>query len=411
MTDTKKLKDFLRVESTKQKIIELETMLTACKAMAPENGGDGENTKAVALEHWLRTEGFENIQRYDAPDNRVSSKTRPNLVVTIPGKNDDYSIWVVAHMDVVPAGEISLWDTDPWTVVEKDGKLFGRGVEDNQQGLCSAVFAALSYLKNNERPEHTVKLLFAADEEVGSTYGMVWLTNNTDLFKKGDMVIIPDGGDSLGQTIEVAEKNLLWAEVQINGKQCHGSRPDQGNNACLAANDLSMRLYGLKNIFNKRDEIFEPPYSTFEPTKRLANVSGINIIPGEETFCFDCRILPCYTLEEVQKQFEALCSQVAKEYDVAVDVKYPQAVQSPATDTNASIVKKLSLAIMKAHGLKARTIGIGGGTVAADLRKKGIDAVVWSTLDEMAHMPNEYCIIENLLKDAETIVEFFAIED
>ena len=172
-----------------------------------------------------------------------------------------------------------------------------------------------------------------------------------------------------------------------------------------------MRLYGLKNIFNKRDEIFEPPYSTFEPTKRLANVSGINIIPGEETFCFDCRILPCYTLEEVQKQFEALCSQVAKEYDVAVDVKYPQAVQSPATDTNASIVKKLSLAIMKAHGLKARTIGIGGGTVAADLRKKGIDAVVWSTLDEMAHMPNEYCIIENLLKDAETIVEFFAIED
>ena len=59
---------------------------------------------------------------------------------------------------------------------------------------------------------------------------------------------------------------------------------------------------------------------------------------------------------------------------------------------------------MKAvHGISARCVGIGGGTVGAYLRNKGFNCVVWSTLDEMAHQPNEYAIIANIVKDAETI--------
>ncbi len=388
-------------------MVALEKLLTSIPAIAPEGGGDGEYKKCAALENWLRQNGFTNIERYEAPDSRVSDGVRPSLVVTIPGQSDDYNIWVMAHIDVVPTGDLSLWESDPWTVVEKDGKLIGRGVEDNQQGLVSAAFAGLYFIKNNIKPAHTVKLLFVADEENGSEYGIIYLMKNHKLFKKSDLILIPDGGDSKGETIEIAEKNILWLKVHVIGKQTHGSRPDSGANACLAACDLSLRLHNLEKTFNKTDDLFEPNYSTFQPTKRAKNVDSINIIPGEDTFYMDCRILPCYTLAEVLKEVDSLCSQVEKEHNVKIEYECPQKSESPATPVSAPVAQKLAAALKKVHGIEAKFIGIGGGTVGAELRREGIDAVVWSTLDDQAHQPNEYCLVGNIIKDAETLTGFF----
>lgn len=401
------------VKNAAADMVALETLLTSHPALAPENGGQGEIEKARALVEWLKSQGVQDsqIQEYDAPDSRVESKIRPNVVVTVPGESDDYAIWVMTHLDVVPVGELKLWNTDPWKVVEKDGKLYGRGVEDNQQGLVSGVFAALAFIKNGIKPAHTVKLLFMADEEVGSKYGMMWLLHNTGIFRKNDIYLIPDGGDPAGETIEVAEKNILWLKVHVKGLQCHGSRPDQGNNACTAACELSLSLHRLEKHFDKKNSLFEPDYSTFQPTMRYGNVAGVNIIPGEDTFCMDCRILPCYSLNQVLEQVELCCAEIEKKYGVEVCYETLQMSESPATPVDSPVVKKLARAIKSVHGLDARTIGIGGGTVGAELRREGIPCVVWSTMDECAHMPNEYCIIENIQKDAETLVALFADKD
>ena len=399
-------------ENHKSDIIGLEKLLTSIPAIAPEGGGDGEALKCGALEKWLKENGFENVQRFEAPDSRVSAGVRPSLVVTIPGsipeEQDNGRVWVMTHLDVVPTGDITLWKTNPFECVEKDGVLYGRGVEDNQQGLVSSVFAALYLLKNGIKPAHTVKLLFAADEENGSNYGIIWLINNTKLFRKSDLVLIPDGGDPQGSTIEIAEKNLLWLQVHVMGKQTHGSRPDSGANACLAAADLTLRLHNLEKIFNKKDSLFEPDYSTFQPTKRAKNVDSINIIPGEDTFCMDCRILPCYKLSDVIEKVDEQCREVEKIHGVKIEYTCPQKSESPATSKDAPVAKKLADAIKAVHGINPRFIGIGGGTVGAELRREGIDAVVWSTLDDQAHQPNEYCIVENIIKDAMTLVEVFS---
>ncbi|MDD5929253.1 MAG: M20 family metallo-hydrolase [Spirochaetales bacterium] len=398
-------KDFLN--SQVENIVELETMLTSHIAIAPEGNGNGEVEKCNALEQWLRKNGFENIERFEAPDNRVSDGIRPSLVVTIPGASDEYRTWVMAHLDVVPTGDLSLWKSDPWKVQRDGDILIGRGVEDNQQGLCSSVFAALYYLKNGITPGHTIKLLFVADEENGSEYGIIWLLKNKNLFRKEDIILIPDGGDSEGRTIEIAEKNILWLSVHVIGKQTHGSRPDSGANACLAASDLSVRLHKLEKIFNKKDELFEPDYSTFQPTKRAKNVDSINIIPGEDWFCMDCRILPCYPLKDVIAEIDKNCCNIENEYGVKVEYTTPQKSESPATPVNAPVAQKLAAAIKQVHGIEAKFIGIGGGTVGAELRREGYNAVVWSTLDDMAHQPNEYCKISNLIKDSQTLVELF----
>ncbi len=158
MTTLAQIQQFL--DSQEKGIIELETLLTSHPALAPESDGTGEIEKAAALETWLKEQGIVNIQHFDAPDARVPSKIRPNMVATIPGKRQDSPVWIMSHLDVVPEGERSLWESDPWKVIAKNGKLYGRGVEDNQQGLVSSVFAALAFLKLGVVPERTIKLLF-----------------------------------------------------------------------------------------------------------------------------------------------------------------------------------------------------------------------------------------------------------
>jgi len=395
------------LDSKKTEIIALETLLTSIPAIAPEGGGDGETIKCDALQNWLLQKGFKNIERFEAPDPRVSSGKRPSLVVTIPGKNHSRNVWVMAHMDVVPTGDLSLWSTDPWKVVIRDGKIYGRGTEDNQQGLCSAVFAALYYIENSITPNYTIKLLFVADEENGSVFGVQWLLKNTSLFKKEDFILIPDGGDRLGATIEIAEKSLLWLKVHVTGKQTHGSRPDTGANACLAASALSLELHNLEKLFSKKDSLFQPDYSTFQPTKRIENVGSVNIIPGEDIFYMDCRILPCYKLDDVLSQVSSCCRKIEEEYKVKIEYECVQKSESPATSSESEVAVKLAESIKTVHGLKTTFIGIGGGTVGAEFRREGFDCVVWSTLEDQAHQPDEYCVIDNLIKDSMTLIEFF----
>ena len=136
-------------------------------------------------------------------------------------------------------------------------------------------------------------------------------------------------------------------------------------------------------------------------------MDSINIIPGEDWFCMDCRILPCYSLAEVLKEVDRSCRETEKMYGVKIEYTTPQRSESPATSVDSPVAQKLAAAIRTVHSLEPKFIGIGGGTVGAELRRKGIDAVVWSTLDDQAHQPNEYCIIENLIKDAQTLIEIF----
>lgn len=387
----------------KEKMIELERLLCSIPALAPESEGDGELKKCEALQTYLKKLGFTHFERYDSPDTRVSSGIRPNLIVTVPGKDDSARIWIMAHTDVVPPGDRSKWKADPWTLVCEGEKLIGRGTEDNQQGLVSAVFAAYSFIALGIQPAHTVKLLFVADEEVGSEYGILYLLKQHRLFTQDDLILVPDGGDPAGETIEIAEKNILWLKVTVQGVQTHASRPDLGKNAFIAAADSALRFHALEDFFSRQDMLFEPPYSTFQPTKKEANIPNINTIPGDDVFYMDCRLLPCYKISEVVEKMRSTADEVEAKYGVRVLLEIVQSDESPATSATAPIVQQLSAALKKVHGIQPRLIGIGGGTVAAALRNAGYSAVVWSTLDDMAHQPNEYCLLKNLVADAQVM--------
>ncbi len=392
---------FARIDASEKIVLELQSLLTAIPAIAPESGGTGEMEKAEALQGWLAEKGVKNIERYDAPDDRVPGGKRPNIVATIPGGSDSERLWIMSHLDVVPEGDRSMWNTDPFGVVYRDGRLYGRGVEDNHQGLVSSVLAALALLEGGQTPTHTVKLLFVADEENGSAYGVKYLLREHDLFRKDDLILIPDGGCADGSEIEIAEKNICWLKVSTKGRQCHGSTPDEGANAFLAACDLALRVHDLeRTAFTERDPLFHPDRTTLSPTRKEANVPNINTIPGDDVFYFDMRILPRYSVSRILSEVDKAIRDVEKAHGVKITREIVQSNESRATPADAPVVVALSAALREVYGVQAKVIGIGGGTVGADLRNAGFDCVVWSRLEETAHQPNESSRMDNTLGDA-----------
>ena len=399
-----------------KEMIELQTELTRRPALGPESGGEGEWAKASFLEEYVRRAGLSEITHYDCPDDRVPAGSRPNFSASVPGAKDRPCVWVLTHMDVVPPGERDTdgtwkgWDGDPFEVRRVGDMLVGRGVGDNQQSLVSSLFAARALIENRLVPPHAVRLLFVSDEECGSERGLQYvLQNYRDMFSEEDVILAPDGGNAESTMIEVAEKSVLWLEFRVHGKQSHGSRPDLGVNAFRAASTLVSRLdERLHRRFDAIDRLFEPHVSTFEPTLHAANVPNVNTVPGEDVFCFDCRVLPRYDLQELLNYIEAECRSLDGHFGTQTElVVRNRFAAAPATSPTSTVVRLLEPAVKSVYGVQPRTMGIGGQTVAAFFRNEGLPAAVWMTTSETAHQVNETCAVPHMIGDARVFAHVY----
>jgi succinyl-diaminopimelate desuccinylase len=393
---------FSEIQKQRGKMAQTLMELIRIPAIAPENGGEGELKKAEKLAQTLASIGFDKTEHHDAPDARVPSKRRPNIVAYYNGVGNGEKLWIVTHLDIVPPGEESLWTvTKPYEPKIKDERIYGRGSEDNMQSMIASIFAVKALKELGVRPKRTIALAFVADEEQGSKYGIQHLIKQ-NLFKPEDLIIVPDGGEGDGGFIEIAEKSALWFRIRTIGKQAHASRPGMGLNAHRVGMQFALALDKmLHERYSEKDKYFVPPESTIEPTKKEANVDAINIVPGEDVIYFDCRILPCYSLEDVISDINDLAKQFKSK--TGADIKFEPVQKTVApkpTDAKAKIVKMLAEAVRTVRKVEPRIGGIGGGTCAAYFRRIGVPAVVWSTIDETAHQPDEYAKTENLVNDA-----------
>ncbi|HEX7503857.1 MAG TPA: M20 family metallo-hydrolase, partial [Syntrophales bacterium] len=351
-----------RIEGYEQEMIRLQIALTAIPALAPENGGDGEARRVQYLLGYMRDQGFRHLETCDAPDGRASGGERSSIIARIPGKQSGRTVWVMTHTDIVPPGELKLWEQDPYKGYVRQGKVFGRGTEDNQQDLVASVFAAKAFLDEGIMPESSIGILLAADEETSSIYGLDYIMNHRrEWFRKTDLIVVPDAGNEDGSMIEVAEKSVLWLKFQTSGKQCHASRPALGCNAFRAASHLVVRLDELQRIYGTKDPLYDPPESTFEPTKKEANVPNVNTIPGDDVFYLDCRILPIYPLDRVLETIRGTADEIEKQFNVRIEITPVQKADAPSpTVHDAPVVLALKEAVKEVYGVEAKPMGIGG---------------------------------------------------
>jgi succinyl-diaminopimelate desuccinylase len=392
---------FRRLDQYRDEMIDLQIKLASIPAIAPSSGGEGEAKKADFLLDYLKKSGFQDIELIKTPDNNAPAGYRPNILAHYRGRSSARTVWIMTHLDVVPPGEMSLWRGDPFKPWVESGKIYGRGVEDNQQDLVASIFAVKALQALGLKPSYDIGLAIVADEETGSEKGIGDVLKKSKAFRKDDLIIVPDAGVEDGTDIEVAEKSILWLKFKTQGRQTHGSTPERGINAFKAASYLAVELDKLYQAFPESNPLFDPPISTFEPTKKEANVPNVNTIPGDDVFCLDSRILPVYPLEDVEAWIRKAVEAIEKKFGVTIAIEEMQrAAAAPPTPADAPVVSALKRAVKAVYGKDSRAIGIGGGTVAAYFRRAGFNAACWSKMDETAHQPDEYSIIDNMVGDA-----------
>jgi succinyl-diaminopimelate desuccinylase len=387
------------VDSDAQAIQDFFVRMLRINAVNSGMGGPGERERADFLESFLKDKGFA-VTRVDVEDAAAPGGLRPNLSAKLEGEDGKRNLWYISHMDTVPEGSRELWKTDPFEPTIRDGKIFARGAEDDGQSLVASLFALLTLKKLGAPLPYNVGVWFVADEEFASNYGIKQLLKR-HLFRRSDLIVVPDSGSPRGTDIEIAEKSLLWMKVTTKGKQVHASLPAKGLNAHRIGMRLALELDDMLNFkYRKRNRLFDYPVSSFEPTKKEANVGNVNTIPGVDVFYFDCRVLPVYNLDDVEADVKKKIRQFERKYHTTIKFdEIEKEPAGPATAEDSQVAILLSRAVSKISKVKPRFVGIGGQTVGNLFRREGIPTAVWSTIDDVPHEPNEYSKIANLIND------------
>ena len=386
-----------RLDTYQGQVIELQRQLVSRVALGPEVGGTGEADKAAFLAEVLQSWGLE-VHNYPAPDDRVPGGSRPNLVAYLPGKRPE-KVWVLSHMDVVPPGDLSLWESDPFTLRVDGDRLYGRGTEDDHHGIVMSLMAVRAFLDLHLTPERTLALALVADEETGNERGLAHLLReHPGLFSPQDLIIVPDAGSNDGTMIEVAEKSILWLKVTLLGQQGHASRPHKAKNTLRAAAHVIVALDDLQREFPRHNPLFRPPMSTFEPTRKEANVPNINTIPGKDVFYLDCRVLPDYDLAQVIERVRAIATEAAG--NSGSPWKWNRCRHWPAPRPPRR-TPRWSKPCSRPFGRFTAGRPPPRGSAAApwppSFARQGLPAAVWMTANDCAHQPNEFCFLNHLL--------------
>jgi len=321
---------------------------------------------------------------------------RPNLIGSLGRCENGISLMLAGHMDVVPPGE--GWDTDPFKLVRKENKLYGRGTSDNKGQIASILMAAfiIKELGIDKNLKGELQIAALSDEECtdqdGIEYGVHYLLEEKLI--NPTYSIIPDIGGYM-KVIDVAEKGGVKIKVTAIGKQAHASTPEKGINAI---NMLVEFLY----FFNKEFKFDYTPHPLLgDPTVNVGVIDGgaaSNIVPGSCSVVIDMRTIPGITIEQIEKKITTIFGKV-KNSNLKFEVVSASTPHSISPEIN--LVKFIQKYGEEVLGFKPEPIGIGGGTFAKPLCLKGCNAVGWGIGNEDTfHVANEYIEIEELINFA-----------
>ena len=152
------------------------------------------------------------------------SEGRANLVAEIGTTGP--VLGISGHMDVVAPGDLDAWDSDPFTLTERDGRLYGRGATDMKSGLAAMVIAMIEINAAHTLTHGKIRLMATIAEEVGETGSQKFYEAGT--MNDVDALLI---GEPSGYNVAFAHKGSIDIKLTSTGKAAHSSMPEQGYNA------------------------------------------------------------------------------------------------------------------------------------------------------------------------------------
>jgi acetylornithine deacetylase len=232
------------------------------------------------VEDYLAQHGIASA-RVPTPDGEKAS-----LFATI-GPSDRPGLALSGHTDVVPvAGQ--RWDSDPFTLTERDGRLYGRGSCD-MKGYLACALAMVPQFKNR-RLNLPIHLAFSYDEEVGCTGVRPMIAELGKRLPLPRMVFV---GEPTEMGVVDAHKGPVRWRVELTGRAAHSSMPHYGVNAIAYAGRLLGELLRMEEDLKAgaQDPRFDPPWTTLQITQ-IEGGTASNVVPVPCWFGWEIRALP-----------------------------------------------------------------------------------------------------------------------
>ena len=308
---------------------------------------------------------------------------RANLYARLKGNGSKKAIALVHHIDVVPAAE-SYWSVEPFAGVVKDGYLWGRGAIDMKGQGIAHLMAMIAVKRSGMVLSRDIVYIANADEELGSTGGIVFVNRHPELLRDVEFLITEGGDnqiDSAGKVqyfgVGVAEKRTFWQRLTVKGIPSHGSRPTPHNPVPrlvaalnrIASYETPLRATpGVDKFFRDIARLYPEPQrgwlsnisvalrnprakkwilsdvywnAILRNTVTLTGLAGsdkTNVIPPEATAVIDIRLLPDQSEVEMLTLLKKLAADTAVHFATLLAPKTP--LENPVdTDLYRAIEK------------------------------------------------------------------------
>ena len=220
------------------------------------------------------------------------------------------------HTDVVPAGLLDQWQSDPFVPTERDGYLYGRGAADMKSSIAAFVVAAEAFLAGRPDAPGSIALLITSDEEGPSVDGTARVVERLKAAgERIDYCVVgePSSVDALGDMIKNGRRGTLSGTLIVSGVQGHVAYPH------LARNPIHLVAPVLAELAATRwdDGNADFPPTTWQCSNVHAGAGVANVIPGTLELWFNFRYSTASTRESLAARFESILARHALDYALA----------------------------------------------------------------------------------------------
>ncbi|MDC0535630.1 acetylornithine deacetylase [Francisellaceae bacterium] len=345
---------------------------------------------AAYIAEFFETLGF-NVEHFKS----VPESKQSNVICSI-GPKGTKGLVLSGHMDVVPV-EGQPWQSDPFHLIEKDGKLFGRGSVD-MKGFIAAAMSALKAFKESDYKKELI-LIWTYDEEVGC-YGSKLLSENIELLKRP----LPEKcliGEPTELNMICKHNGIASININLKGKSAHSSQPSWGINtisdAAKIVHEIDLFSQELKSM---TDELLSQDHADAYTTINVAAINGgiaYNVIPENCLIKVSIRPIPGVNIDELIKSLTDRIYHISLQSSVTIDIIAK--VPSLSTGQGTELEKQIGC-----HAKAKHSSAVAYATDGAHLQLMGMKPIIFGPGSiNQAHKPNEFIDANELVNFVPTI--------